>query len=533
MYGASGPNITHAVNPVSKYRKHARSDFQSPARSESATDLKLMARLLCNGHARAALDQSALWAAPRKCRPRRGSSAQRAARQRRSPSAPRPIHGAARQRSSPSAQQARRDDQALRHLGEKAVLVHRGLTQEGVGLLLGELAALHQDSLRPLHDLALLERLARALDLLVQPIERLKPAHRERKDGPYTLLAQAVDDVGADAGLDRRCDHVGIGAVDEQSKRPARRARDLEHLLELVGLRAAELGADHIGLGVDDPAQQAARLAGNDDVGAAGVAQPLHEKGRPLGVSTQQQDLEAGFARARAHVKAGLQWPCRAAGGLGLRRRHSSGRKRTKPVQPSPGAPQCGSRQTAGCEMPELLSGAGGRNASFPAARRANPRANPAMARALQRAKQAYESIPPRGLAAKCGSMPIRRKAAPPISGPGHCASGARSAALFLFGYGYAQHRRRRQWHGGPALPRGAGRGYEAALASGRRARAAPLVRDRLRGGAQAGLRSGAALEFLQRQVSRGSVARAARLLRAARHHAPFERARDGNRSRG
>ena len=34
MNGASGPNIIHAVKPVSKYRKHANRAFQLPLRNE-------------------------------------------------------------------------------------------------------------------------------------------------------------------------------------------------------------------------------------------------------------------------------------------------------------------------------------------------------------------------------------------------------------------------------------------------------------------------------------------------------------------
>jgi hypothetical protein len=34
MNGASGPNITHTVNPVSKYRKHANNARQLPDFSE-------------------------------------------------------------------------------------------------------------------------------------------------------------------------------------------------------------------------------------------------------------------------------------------------------------------------------------------------------------------------------------------------------------------------------------------------------------------------------------------------------------------
>jgi hypothetical protein len=35
MYGASGPNMTQAVKPVSKYRKHASNAFQFPLLSDS------------------------------------------------------------------------------------------------------------------------------------------------------------------------------------------------------------------------------------------------------------------------------------------------------------------------------------------------------------------------------------------------------------------------------------------------------------------------------------------------------------------
>ena len=36
-YGASGPNITHAVNPVSKYKKHASKACQFPLRNDAIT----------------------------------------------------------------------------------------------------------------------------------------------------------------------------------------------------------------------------------------------------------------------------------------------------------------------------------------------------------------------------------------------------------------------------------------------------------------------------------------------------------------
>jgi len=36
-YGASGPNITQAVNPVSKYKKHASKAFQFPLRNDAIT----------------------------------------------------------------------------------------------------------------------------------------------------------------------------------------------------------------------------------------------------------------------------------------------------------------------------------------------------------------------------------------------------------------------------------------------------------------------------------------------------------------
>jgi hypothetical protein len=37
MYGARGPNMTHAVNPVSKYKKHASNAFQLPLLNDAMT----------------------------------------------------------------------------------------------------------------------------------------------------------------------------------------------------------------------------------------------------------------------------------------------------------------------------------------------------------------------------------------------------------------------------------------------------------------------------------------------------------------
>src|ERR1700710_1425491 len=46
MKGASGPNITQVVNPVSKYRKQASKAFQLPLRSD--TIKRLIGLSLCN-----------------------------------------------------------------------------------------------------------------------------------------------------------------------------------------------------------------------------------------------------------------------------------------------------------------------------------------------------------------------------------------------------------------------------------------------------------------------------------------------------
>jgi hypothetical protein len=120
---------------------------------------------------------------------------------------------------------------------------------------------LHQDRLRLLDDLAVLERGLRLLQLALQPVERVEPANRHVEDRPDTLLAQAIDDIGGDAGIDGRLHRRTIGLVDEHRDRPPREPRHLKHLLERVATRVLEVDEDDVGIDGCDARQQVGGVA--------------------------------------------------------------------------------------------------------------------------------------------------------------------------------------------------------------------------------------------------------------------------------
>ena len=107
-------------------------------------------------------------------------------------------------------------------------------------------ALLHQNSLGALDDLALVERLAGAVELVAQLVEGVEAADGHVEHRLDALLLQSVDDVRADAGIDRRLDHVGVGAVDEHRDRPPHAARHLEHLLQHVAVGILQVDEDHV-----------------------------------------------------------------------------------------------------------------------------------------------------------------------------------------------------------------------------------------------------------------------------------------------
>src|SRR6185436_4375220 len=82
---------------------------------------------------------------------------------------------------------------------------------------------------RELGDLAVLERRLRLLQLALEAIERVEAADRHVEDRPDALLAQPVDDVGRNAGVDGGLHGRAVGFVDEHRDRPPREPGHLEH----------------------------------------------------------------------------------------------------------------------------------------------------------------------------------------------------------------------------------------------------------------------------------------------------------------
>src|SRR5262245_12858024 len=99
-------------------------------------------------------------------------------------------------------EQRRGRDERAREIADLAVLVHRGAAQQHVGVLLGEIALLHQNGLGLVDDLAILERRLGGVELALEPIERMEAADRDVEDRLHSLLAEPVDDVGRHAGVD-------------------------------------------------------------------------------------------------------------------------------------------------------------------------------------------------------------------------------------------------------------------------------------------------------------------------------------------
>ena len=124
----------------------------------------------------------------------------------------------------------------------------------------------------------------------LQAGQGVEPAHAHVEDRLDPLLAQAVHNIGGDAGIDGRVDHRRIGLVDEHGDRPGHRPAHLEHLLQHIAARAFEVDQDHIGIDRHDAFQQPVRLVQVHDLGIAGLAQPLLEHGPPHGALVDNHD---------------------------------------------------------------------------------------------------------------------------------------------------------------------------------------------------------------------------------------------------
>src|SRR5690606_10065839 len=116
-------------------------------------------------------------------------------------------------------EQRRGRDHGAGEIRDLAVLAHRGAPQQHIRLVLGHVALPHQDPLRLIDDLAVLELRLRLGKLRLQPVERLEAADRHVENRLHALLAQTVDDVRGDAGVDRGLRRGAIGLVDEHRDR--------------------------------------------------------------------------------------------------------------------------------------------------------------------------------------------------------------------------------------------------------------------------------------------------------------------------
>src|SRR5262249_2731631 len=158
------------------------------------------------------------------------------------------------------------------------------------------------NSLGAIDHLAVVERAPGALELALQPRERVEAGDAQVEDRADALLPEAVDDVGGDAGIDGRADGIAVAPVDEHRHRPPHGAAHLEHLLENVAAGIFQVDQDDVGVDGMDARQQIPGFADADDVAEAGLVQPLLQDGSTVGALVDDDDLEGlvGLAGERA-----------------------------------------------------------------------------------------------------------------------------------------------------------------------------------------------------------------------------------------
>src|SRR5690606_7639657 len=110
-------------------------------------------------------------------------------------------------------------DDALGDVRQFAVPVHGRTAKKVVGAFLVQPLLLHQKSLRPLHHLPVGELRLCLVPLAPEAAESIEARHRQFEDRLDPLLPEPVDDVGADARLDRGMDGGRVALVDEHRDR--------------------------------------------------------------------------------------------------------------------------------------------------------------------------------------------------------------------------------------------------------------------------------------------------------------------------
>ncbi len=140
--------------------------------------------------------------------------------------------------------------------------------------------------------LALLERAARAVELVLQARERVEARDGEIENALDALLSEVADDVGRHAGIDGRLDHVGVALIDEHGDRALHRARRLEHPLEHLAVRIFEIDQDDVGIDRVDAGEQVRALVDARDRHVARFAQPILQHRDTARILADDDDLE-------------------------------------------------------------------------------------------------------------------------------------------------------------------------------------------------------------------------------------------------
>jgi hypothetical protein len=168
----------------------------------------------------------------------------------------------------------------LRHIDDLLALVHRARAEQGIGILFGKAALVHQDRLGAVDQLAVGQRRARFLQLGLHAREGVEPPHRQFEHGLDPLLAQAIDDIGRNPRIDGRADHRLVRLVDEHRDGPGQRTADGEHFLKRVAAGAAQIHEHDIGCHAFEPGDKGAARGHDVNVIVPGLAQAFFQNCR-------------------------------------------------------------------------------------------------------------------------------------------------------------------------------------------------------------------------------------------------------------
>ena len=186
------------------------------------------------------------------------------------------------------------------NVGDLAVLVHGGLAQQGVGVGLAQPAALDQDGLGLVDDLAVFERAPRFFELAGEPREGVEARNRHVQYGLNPLFAQPIHHISRHAGLYRSLDFGGVRPVDEHGDGLFERPRQREIVLEPVAIGVLEVDHDHVGRDLGDPPGRLVIGIEHADLGVTRLAQAILDDLRAQAIFIDDEDREVAAGHARS-----------------------------------------------------------------------------------------------------------------------------------------------------------------------------------------------------------------------------------------